>query len=88
MSSNEVIIDALRLAHGLVWQNLRPANDADTVLRLREIVHSPSVRSALDHGSDNLPAFALRDIARVLSDQSQTHGAIIARIRNVLDQPI
>jgi hypothetical protein len=30
----------------------------------------------------------LRELARVLSDQSQTHGETIARVRNVLDEPI
>jgi hypothetical protein len=87
MSSDRIIVDALKLAHGLVWQNVRPTTDATTVLRLRELVHSPSVRSALERGSDAIPTFALRDLARVLTDQSQTHGETLTRIRNVLDQP-
>jgi hypothetical protein len=41
----------------------------------------------LEHSSDTLPAFALREVARALSDQSQPHGETIARIRNVLDEP-
>jgi hypothetical protein len=88
MSSDRIIVDALRLAHGLVWQNLRPTTDAATVSQLRDLVHSPSVRSALERSSDTLPAFALREVARVLGDHSQTHGETIARIRNVLDEPI
>jgi hypothetical protein len=88
MSSDRIIVDALKLAHSLTWHNLRPETDAATVLRLRELVHSPSVRSALERGSDTLPAFALREVASVLSDQSQTHGQTIARIRNILDEPI
>jgi hypothetical protein len=88
MSSDRIIVDALKLAHSLVSQNLRSATDAAaTVLRLRELFHLPPVRSALERGSDSLPAFALRDVARVLTDQSQTHGDTIARIRNVLDEP-
>jgi hypothetical protein len=87
MSSDRTIVDALMLAHSLVWQNLRSTTDAATVLRLREFVHSPSVRSALERGSDALPAFALREVARALSDQSQTHGETIVRIRNVLGEP-
>jgi hypothetical protein len=64
MSSDRIIVDALRLAHGLVWQNLRPTTDAATVSQLRDLVHSPSVRSALERSSDTLPAFALREVAR------------------------
>ena len=88
MSSDRIIVDALRLAHGLIWQNLRPTTDAAKVSQLRDLVHSPSVRSALKRTSDTLPAFALREVTRVLSDQSQSHGETIARVRNVLDEPI
>jgi hypothetical protein len=86
MTSDRIIVDALKLAHSLLCQNpyLR---DTGTVLRLREVVHSPSVRSALERGSDSLPAFALREIARVLSDFSQTPGETIVPIQNVLDEP-
>jgi hypothetical protein len=87
MSSDRIIVDALKLAHSLVSQNPRPTTDAATVLRLRELVHLPPVRPALQRGSDSLPTFALRDVARVLTDQSQTHGETMARIRNVLDEP-
>jgi G3E family GTPase len=41
----------------------------------------------MDRGSDSLPAFALREIARVLSDFSQTPGQTIVRIQNVLEDP-
>jgi hypothetical protein len=64
VSSDRIIVDALRLAHGLVWQNVRPTTDAATVSQLRDLIHSPSVRSALEHSSDTLPAFALREVAR------------------------
>jgi len=89
MSFDRVIVQALKLAHNLVCQNLRPAHltEASIVLRLRELVHSPSVRLALERGSDTVPAFALREIARVLSDYSQTYGEIIVRTRNVLVEP-
>jgi hypothetical protein len=86
--SSDAIVDALKLADGLVWQNVRPTTDTATVSQLRDLIHSPSVRSALERSSDTLPAFALREVTRVLSDQSQTHGETIVRIRNVLDEPI
>jgi hypothetical protein len=85
--ASDAIVDALRLAHSLVWENLRPTTESATVLQLRELFHSPSVRSALERSSDNLPALALREVVGVLSDQSQTHGETIARVRTVLDDP-
>ena len=87
MSSERIIVDALKLAHSLAGQNLRPATNAVTVSLLRELFHSPSVRAALELGSDSLPTFVLREIARVLGDQSQTDGETIVRIPNVLDEP-
>ena len=91
MSSDRVIVQALKLAHNLmlVCQNVPPTHltDAATVLRLREVAHSPAVRSALERGSDTSPVLALREVARVLSDYSQTYGGTIVRIRNVLDEP-
>src|SRR5262245_19607132 len=86
MSSDWIIVDALKLAHNLVGQNLR-TTEAITVLRPRELVDAPFLRSALELGSDSFPVFALREIARVLSGQLHTHGEIIMRIRNVLDEP-
>lgn len=85
--SFDPIVDALKLAHSLVWENQRPTTEADTVLQLRELVHSPSVRSALERSSDSLPMFALRDLVRVLTDHSQPHGMTLVRIREVLDDP-
>ena len=64
MSSDWIIVDALKLAPNLVGQNLRPTTEATTVLWLRELVDAPFLRSALERGSDSLPVFALREIAR------------------------
>ena len=85
--SFDPIVDALKLAHSLVWENQGPTTEADTVLQLCELIHSQFVRSALQRGSDALPIFVLRDIARVLTDQSQSHGMTLVRIREVLDDP-
>src|SRR5262245_14237201 len=85
--SSDPIVDALKVAHNLVWENLRPTTESATVLQLRELFHSPSVRSALERSSDSLPAFVFREVVRVLTDQSQTHGETIAQVRTVLDDP-
>jgi hypothetical protein len=73
MSSDRAIVDAIKVAQNLLWQNLPSTHnlsDAATVLRFRELVRSPAVRSALERSSDTLLAFALRAVERVLSDQS------------------
>jgi hypothetical protein len=90
MSSNRVIVEAIKVAQNLLWQNLPPTHnlsDAATVLRFRELVRSPAVRSALERSSDTLLAFALRAVERVLSDQSLTHSETINRLWDVLDDP-
>jgi hypothetical protein len=85
--ASDPIVDALTLAHSLVWESLRPTTESATVLQLRELFHSPSVRSALERSSDSLPTFTLREIVGVLTDRSQTPAETIARVRTVLDDP-
>jgi hypothetical protein len=90
MSADRLIDEAIKLAQDLLWQNLPPMHsltDAATVLRFRELIHSPSIRSALDRSSDTLLAFALRAVERVISDQSLTHSETINRLWDVLDDP-
>ena len=48
--------DAVKTAENLLRQNLPPRHnlsDAVIILRLRELVGSPAMRSALERGSDN-----------------------------------
>jgi hypothetical protein len=90
MSSDRAIVDAIKVAQTLLSQNLPPAYnlpDAATVMRVREVVHSPSIRSALERSSDTLLAFALRAVERVVADQSLTNRQIITRLWDVLDDP-
>jgi hypothetical protein len=45
MSSDGVIIDAIKMAQRLLWQNLPPTHglpDASTVMRFRDLVRSPA----------------------------------------------
>jgi len=75
MSSDRTIVDAIKVAQDLLRQNLPPAHnltDAATVMRFRELVRSQAIRSALDRSSDTLLTFALREVERVISDQSRT----------------
>jgi hypothetical protein len=90
MNSDRIIEAAISTAKKLLGQNLQPTNnlpDAATVARVRELVHSPSVRSALQSSSDAFPAFALRALELAASDQSLTDREIINRLWNVLDDP-
>ena len=90
MNSDHIFEAAIRASKNLLWQNLQSTNDlpdAATVIRLRELVHSPSIRSALLHSSDKLLAFALRAVEHVVADQSQTDREIITRLWDVLEDP-
>jgi hypothetical protein len=90
MSSDRLIVEAIKMARGLLRQNLPPMHsltDAATVLRLRELVNSPSIRSALDRSNDTILAFALRAVERALCDHSRPHGQTIKLLWDILDDP-
>jgi hypothetical protein len=87
MNSDRVIVEALKVAQVLLCQNLPPKQnltDAATVLRLRELIGTPSIRSALERSSDAVTTFSLRAVERVLSDRSLSHREIINRLWDVL----
>ena len=90
MNSDRIIEAAISTAKNLLWQNLRPTHnrpDAAIVTQVRELVHSSSVRSALQSSSDTFPAFALRALEFAAADQSLTDREIINRLWDVLDDP-
>ena len=90
MSSDRVIIDAIKMAQRLLWQNLAPTHklpDATTVMRSRDLVRSPAIQSALERSSDTFAAFTLRALERVLADRSRTDREIVSRLWDVLDDP-
>jgi len=90
MSSDRIIIDAIKVAQDLLRQNLPPTRnltDGATVMRFCELVRSQAIRSALDRSSDTLLTFALREVERVVSDQSQTNRETINQLWNILDDP-
>ena len=90
MSSERIIVDAIKLAQELLCQNL-PAvhnlSDAALVMRFRELLRSQAVRSALERSSGTLFAFALGAVERVISDQSRTNREMIDRLWEVLNDP-
>jgi hypothetical protein len=90
MSSDRIIVDAIKVAQNLLLQNLPLAHnftDAATVMRFRELVRSQAIRSALERSSDTLLTFALRAVERVVSDQSRTNRETINRLWDILDDP-
>ena len=90
MSSDRIIADGIKVAQDLLRQNLPPTHnltDAAVVLRFRELVRSQAIRSALERSSDTVLAFALREVERVLCDQSRPHRETINRLWDVLDDP-
>ena len=90
MTYERVIVEAIKVAQELLRQNLPPTHnltDAATVLRLCELVRSPSIRLALDRSSDTLLAFALRAVDRLLCDHSRPHPETINLLWGVLDDP-
>lgn len=90
MSSDRIIIDAIKVAQDLLRQNLPPTRnltDAATVMRFRELVRSQAIRSALERSSDTVIAFAWRAVEQVISDQSLTNRETINRLWDVLDDP-
>ena len=88
MSSDRVIVDAIKVAQDLLRQNLPPTrnlSDAATVMRFRELVRSQAIRTALERSSDTVTAFAWRAVEQVISDRSRTET--INRLWDVLDDP-
>ena len=90
MSSDRIIVEAIKAGQNLLSQNLPPAHsltDAATVMRFRELVRSQAIRSALERSSDTFLAFVLREIGHVVADQSKTNRQIISRLWGVFDDP-
>src|SRR5258707_13193523 len=88
MSSDRVIIDAIKMAQRLLWQNLAPTHnlpDATTVMRVRDLVRSPAIQSALERSSDTFAAFALRAVESALADRSGSDREIMSRLWDLID---
>jgi hypothetical protein len=90
MSSDRIIVEAIKVAQDFLCQNLHPAQnltDAATVMRFRELMRSQAARSALERSSDTLFSFALRAVERVIADHSRTNRETINQLWEVLDDP-
>src|SRR5262249_34075509 len=77
-------------AQNLLRQSLPPMHnlpDAATVARVRDLVRSPTVQSALGRSSDTFLVFALRAVEHVVADQSQTDRETISRLWDPAPEP-
>ena len=86
MNSDPVIADAIKTAQRLLWQ-VHDLPDATKVMRLRRLVRSPTVQSALQRNSDTFLAFTLRAIELVIADQSRTDREMIRQLWDILNNP-
>ena len=75
MNSDREIADAVKAAQRLLWHTY-DLPDAMKVVRLRKLVRSPTVQSAMQRCSDTLLAFTLRAVALVIADQSRSDNVI------------
>src|SRR5215469_10561220 len=64
-----------------------PWESCDSIRQEHALVGSPAIRSALECGSDTLPAFALRAVERVLCDHSRPHRETLNLLWDVLHDP-
>jgi hypothetical protein len=87
MKSNRVVEQAVRKAQVILWANSPRLSDDEAVKRIRAVVLTPAVQKACQDGSDTVPAFALRGVLRVLSDQPEPARVTIGRLGDILHEP-
>jgi hypothetical protein len=90
MNADRVVEAAIRTAKNILCENIPPTHylvAGITVRRIRELVHSPSVQSALERSSDTVLKFALRAVGQVVANQSQTDREAIDRLWAIIDDP-
>ena len=85
MNSDCEIADAIKAAQRLLWHTY-DLPDAMKVARLRKLVRSSTVQSALQCSSDTLRAFTLRAVELVIADQSRTDREMIRALGHPLEQ--
>ena len=85
MHSDRVIADTIKAAQRLLWHRY-DLPDAMKVVRLRKLVRSPTVQSALQRSSDTLLPSTLRAVELVIADQL-TDREMIRRVWHILNNP-
>ena len=86
MNSDRVVADAIKAAQRLMWHRY-DLPDAMKVVRLRKLVRSPTVQSALQRSSDTLLPSTLRAVELVVADQSRADHEMIRQVWDILNNP-
>ena len=70
MSSSSVVELAVKAAQNILWTNLPPTDnlsDEAAVQAIRNIVRTPGVKRAVEHGNDTALTFVLRATNQIVS---------------------
>lgn len=87
MDPNRAIEDTLRQAQNVLWDAL-PLNRPDAAIdRIRTLLWSSRVNSALSKASDTLHVFALRAAQRAVADRSRNCAVVVNALWAILDDP-
>jgi hypothetical protein len=86
MDPATILAAALRTAQATVLSSLGHSHTL-TVLKLRELLWSTKITSALATSSDNCFAFAVRQARIALADAAAWPDTTLAGLRSILDDP-
>ena len=88
MDSAIVLENTLRKAQDILWEALSPGTSRGaTIVKLKELLWSPEISTALAASSDNYLAFAVRESRVALADASAWPDKIISTLWAILDDP-
>jgi hypothetical protein len=88
MDSVIVLENTLRKAQDILWEALPPGTSrGPTIVKLKELLWSPEISTALAASSDNYLAFAVRESRVALADATASSDKIISTLWAILDDP-
>ena len=88
MDSAIVLENTLRKAQDILWEAFPPGTSREpTVVKLKELLWSPEISTALAASSDNYFAFAVRESRVFLADASVRPDKIVSTLWAILDDP-
>jgi hypothetical protein len=89
MDSAIVLENTLRKAtQDILWEAFPPGTSREpTVVKLKELLWSPEISTALAASSDNYFAFAVRESRVALADASARPDKIVSTLWAILDHP-
>lgn len=83
-----IVEDTLREAITILWDSLPPDHRrADAVIRLKKLLGTRKLKSALAKSSDTLFSFTVREANKIVGDRRAWPDKIISELWTVLDDP-